>query len=273
MSEQDKPEKFTIILYPEYEELKRTVEKLRTELSMLVLERDELLYITCKNIEMVYLLKLGGLEYKAYELQCEAARLKRKLELMQIHINRQEEIDFKTIEITLDIEFREYQEKLDEQIHQVNDAIDRSKREILTDEESKELKKLYRSIVKALHPDMNPNLTEAQKQLFQNAVAAYKDCNLTALRIIADMLSDPDLPDDTEDAIALLKQEKERLENAIRTVQADIIKIKSEYPYTLKDIIDDDVKIEERRTELEKIIKAYQDVIKQYKKRIKELTR
>ena len=35
--------------------------------------------------------------------------------------------------------------------------------------------KLYRKIVKALHPDINPEVTEAQVQLFDNAVAAYKN--------------------------------------------------------------------------------------------------
>ena len=55
----------SVIYFPEFEQLKIEVEKLRTELSMLVQERDELLYVECKNIEMMYMLKLGALEYKA----------------------------------------------------------------------------------------------------------------------------------------------------------------------------------------------------------------
>ncbi len=42
-----------IIYYPDHEKLKAEVDKLRTELSMLVLERDELLLVECKNIEMM----------------------------------------------------------------------------------------------------------------------------------------------------------------------------------------------------------------------------
>ena len=57
-----------IILFPDFEALKKEVEKLRTEISMLLLERDELKLVVCKNIETAYMLALGSLEYKAYEL-------------------------------------------------------------------------------------------------------------------------------------------------------------------------------------------------------------
>ena len=50
---------YTIILFPEYVTLKAEVEKLRTEISMLLLERDELRLVVCKNIETSYMLALG----------------------------------------------------------------------------------------------------------------------------------------------------------------------------------------------------------------------
>lgn len=81
----------------------------------------------CKNIETNYMLKLGGLEYKAYEAQCEALRLKRKPELIQARKNRQEKIILSMIDAILDAEFAEYQAKLNEQIEKVNDALERNK--------------------------------------------------------------------------------------------------------------------------------------------------
>ena len=72
-----------VIIFPDFEKLKREIEKLRTELSMLLLEHDELQFVVCKNIETEYMLKLGGIEYKAYEAQCTALRLKRKIEIME----------------------------------------------------------------------------------------------------------------------------------------------------------------------------------------------
>ena len=156
-----------IIPFPDFQKLKEEIEKLRTELSMLVLERDELRFVICKNIEMEYMLKIGGLEYQAYEAECTFLRLKRKVELIQAKKNRQEKVILSVIEDALDHEFLEYQKRLDEQMDKMNDALERSKAEPLSEEESRELKILYRKVVKALHPDMNPEITDAQARLFE----------------------------------------------------------------------------------------------------------
>ena len=57
--EMDKKENKGIILFPEFEKIKEEVEKIRVELSMLLLERDELKFVICKNIETEYMLSLG----------------------------------------------------------------------------------------------------------------------------------------------------------------------------------------------------------------------
>ena len=41
---------------------------------------------------MQYMLSLGHLEYKEYELHCAILRLKRKIELIQTKKNRQEKV-------------------------------------------------------------------------------------------------------------------------------------------------------------------------------------
>ena len=239
-----------VIVFPDFEKLKSEVEKKRTELSMLLLERDELQFVICKNIETEYMLKLGSIEYKAYEAQCAALRLKRKIDLIQAKKNRQEKIIISAIEETLDEEFAEYQKQLDEQIDKVNAAIKRSKAEVLSDEENKELKKLYRKIAKALHPDINPDVSEAQVQLFDNAVSAYKSGDLGTLRIISEMVGNNPLPEQHKDAMTQLVEERERLEGLLESIRESIENIKSEYPYTMKDILEDTKKTEQKKQEL-----------------------
>ena len=206
-----------VIVFPNFEKLKSEVEKMRTELSMLLLERDELQFVICKNIETEYMLKLGSIEYKAYEAQCAALRLKRKIELIQAKKNRQEKVIISAIEETLDSEFAEYQKQLNEQIDKMNDALKRSKAEVLSDEDNKELKKLYRKIVKALHPDINPDVSEAQVQLFDNAVSAYKSGDLGTLRIIGEMVGNNPLPEQHKDAMTQLVEERERLQGLYKS--------------------------------------------------------
>ena len=262
-----------VIVFPDFEKLKSEVEKKRTELSMLLLERDELQFVICKNIETEYMLKLGSIEYKAYEAQCAALRLKRKIDLIQAKKNRQEKIIISAIEETLDEEFAEYQKQLDEQIDKVNAAIKRSKAEVLSDEENKELKKLYRKIAKALHPDINPDVSEAQVQLFDNAVSAYKSGDLGTLRIISEMVGNNPLPEQHKDAMTQLVEERERLEGLLESIRESIENIKSEYPYTMKDSLEDTKKTEQKKQELESVIEQYNELISIYKAKIEEMLR
>lgn len=262
-----------IILFPDFEKLKSEVERMRTELSMLLLERDELQFVICKNIETEYMLKLGSIEYKAYESQCTFLRLKRKIELIQAKKNRQEKIIISDIEETLDIEFAEYQKQLDEQIDKMNDALKRSKAEFLSDEDNRELKKLYRKIVKSLHPDINSNVSEAQLQLFDNAVSAYKNGDLETLRIIGEMVGNNPLPEQNKDAMTQLVEDRERLHGLLKSIRESIDNIKTEYPYTMKDIVEDTEKTEQKKQELESIIEQYNELIVILKTKIKEMLR
>ena len=260
-----------IILFPEFEQLKLEIEKLRTELSMLVLERDSLLLIECKNIETAYMLQLGSLEYKVYEAYCLYLRLKRKAELIQVRINRQEQIDLNTIDSHLDEEFAEYQASLNEQIKKMNDAIERHNAKPLSQEDTAEIKKLYRSIVKTLHPDLHPDFTDEKKELFHNAVKAYENGDLRTIQIISAMVLENDISDFQSDAIESLRQERERLISLIASIRNDILTIKSKYPYSMKEIIYDPSKLAEKKKELEELLKQYNEANQLLLTRIQEM--
>lgn len=260
-----------IILNLEYENLKNELLKKRTELSMLVLQRDELKYVICKNIETEYMLELGSLEYCLYQSECIIMRLKRKVELIQMRINRQEKIDVSAIDKLLDEQFREYQQKLEEKIKKMNEAIERGNGEVLTEQQAKELKKLYRAIVKALHPDLNPNVTKQQIKLFQNAVTAYKNGDLQTLRIINEMISNNHSEDDNTDNIEKMRDELIRLDRMISSINGDIEKIKSEYPYTMKDILFDKEQLNQRKEELKDNIDQCNELVSFYKTKIQNL--
>ena len=265
--------KTDIIIFPDFEKLKNEVEKIRTELSMLLLERDELQFVICRNIETAYMLKLGGLEYKAYEAQCTALRLKRKIELIQAKKNRQEKVVLSAIEETLKTEFAEYQKCLNEQIEKMNKALERSKCKVLTDEENRELKKIYRKIVKELHPDLNPDISAEKVQLFNNAVNAYKNGDLNALKIINEMVGDGMQPKQSKDAMTQLIEEKEHLLSLLKPIKDSIEDIKSKYPYNLKAIVESEKKTEQMRHELKHVLEQYNELIEIYKKTIDEMLR
>ena len=237
--------KGVIIPFPEFDKLKVEIEKLKTEISMLLLEKDELLLVICKNIEMEYMIAAGHLEYKAFELNCKVLRIKRKIDLLQAKKNRQEKILISQIEKILDDEFAEFEE----------------------------IKKLYHTIVKALHPDLHPEVTPAQLKLFQNAVEAYENGDLHGLRVINDLVSEPVISEHTENALSALIKDKERFMNTIKMIQEEIASINSSYPYTWKEILDDPQKLEQKQAELKEIISGLKEVYDIYEARLNEMLR
>ena len=260
-------------LFPEFDKLQIEVERMRTELSMLLLERDELQFVICRNIETQYMLKIGDIEYRVYEAQCAVLRLKRKLELIQSKQNRQEKIDIAEIENMLNKEFSDYQKKLDEQIEKMNEALRWNEATALSDNEEKKLKMLYHKLVKILHPDMNPQATDAQVELFEHALMAYQNGDLETMRLIDAMVGNGLQPEQSMNAIDQLKKEKQRLAELLDRVQKSVAKIKSEYPYTMKEVLEDEQKVQQIRQEYEDILDQYEEMVFLYRTKIEELLR
>ena len=260
-----------MIIFPEFAALRDEVRKLRTVLSILVLERDELRYVECPNIETAYLMKLGALEYQAFEAKCAYLRLKRKVELLQAKRNRQEKPDLKAIETQLDAEFADFREKLNEQIEKMNEAIRRNGLEVLSGDDTRELKRLYRRVVRALHPDLHPDISPEQLTLFHRAVEAYQNGDLATMRVIDAMASEPILPESEDDAMTALIREHDRLKGLLDSVRQSIQDIKADYPYTLKAILLDEAKVQARKTELETLLAQLRELCAYYQERIREL--
>ena len=247
-----------IIIFPEFDKIKNEIERLRIELSMLLLERDELQFVICRNIEAKYTLEFGSIEYRAYEAQCTALRLKRKIELIQAKRNRQEPVSIVAIEEILDQEFASYQKQLDERISKMNEALQWKESDALSESDS-------------LHSDMNPERTDAQRELFEHAVTAYKNGDLATLRMIDAMVGSETLVKQSGDTIEQLNEEKRRLQNLLKKIQESIAQIKTRYPYTMKEILEDEEKTEQLRQQYEEILGQYEERILFYRIKIEEM--
>ncbi len=258
-----------LIRLPAYDALKAELQVLRDELSAAILEQDDLLLQRCKNIEAAYLVRFGGLEYAAYEAECRCLRQKRKLELVIMKRNRQEHIDVGAMEDLLDREFKAYQRQLDEMIQHMNQALDRSRAETLSKADAALLKSLYRKIVKALHPDLHPELSEAKEGLFFRAVAAYQGGNLELMQAIFEMVRSDELHEEADSLHSYMK-EKELLTEKLEKVRARTAELQKTYPYTLKEFLDDEAKAAQRREELERLCHMYQAQAEDYQAQIKE---
>lgn len=83
--------------------------------------------------------------------------------------------------------------------------------------------------------------------MFVNAVQAYKNGDLNTLRIIGEMVGNSPLPEQHKDALTQLNEEKERLQHLFKAIRDSVEQIKSEYPYTMKEIIEDEEQTEQKK--------------------------
>lgn len=193
--------------------------------------------------------------------------------MIQAKKNRQEKIKMEVIEYKLDEEFADYKRKLDEKIGEINEALSRAKCEVLSEEDTKHLKKLYKNIVKRLHPDINPSVTDAEKELFYHATEAYKDGDLSSLQIIYDIVCTGDDIEGGNLSSKSLSDEVKRLEELVGQIQEDINLIKSTPPYVWKTYVEDEKKKREKLKSLENDLKSFEEAVRTQEEAIVDLMR
>ena len=211
----------SLIVHPE-------VKKLKEELSQLIFEYDNLYGHVCPVIERKYILEFGICEYKLYELELKIDKLKRKIQLIQIEINNGNEIDLNRIDEKINEEFEEYEKQIQVQLDEIN-YLENNIFDKLSADDAKKLKKLYRILVKKLHPDLNPNQTFFELNLFFRAVKCFEDGNLKGLESVAALLPDEQLEEVSE---------IDKLEELIREYKDKISDLKNDYPYNKKDLLE-----------------------------------
>lgn len=261
-----------IIISPEYLKLIEEIKQLKEDIASLYEEKDELIYHICRNIETEYMSKVGVLEYKLFEFQCKILRLKRKIELYQIKINRQEIPNENEIEKKLDDEYKEYEQKLNKMSNDLQDALNRKNYGILSEENSKELKSIYRKLIKKLHPDLNKEDGEKNKNLLLQVTHAYENGDLETLKnleLLTDEIAEKENVEMGE--LEELKQSKAKYEIIINGLLESIKKIKESFPYDKKEFLKSEILVQKRKEELENEMKMCREVYSNLENILKQL--
>ena len=126
-----------------------------------------------------------------------------------------------------------------------------------------------------MHPDVHPDPTPREKELLNQAHEAYKIGDLEKMRRIWEEIIGLDPPEDRfEDSAEGRKQLRELLKVLLlrcTLLEREILRIRSEYPYTMKSFLDDENAVEERRSELKKQIGDVREMDRQLAEHIERL--
>lgn len=140
---------------------------------------------------------------------------------------------------------------------------------------AQKIKRLYRKIVKRLHPDVHPNPSEHEKDLLNRAMKAFREGDLEQLERIWDELSGMDAPedtfDDTPEGREKLRELLAKLKARLKLLEREIEHIRSEFPYKLKAFLEDPEAVEEVRRGIQSRIDKVREMNRQLEAYINEL--
>ncbi len=228
------------------------IQDMTEELTRLILRRDELRFHVSADLRTEYMLKVGSKELAVWRKSVEYGKEKRRLSLIRSEINRGVEPDLELVEEQLEFEFQEYQKKIEKRVEEMKELLQRMDGEVMTEEETKEFKDMYYKIVKNIHPDVNPEVTEVETEFFHKAVDAYKRGDMDKMRAIYwNVIEDKDVVIPEKD----LKQK-------IMEVKADIDRIMHEFPFDKIDFLKDKEAVRERCEELDEMMRDYDEQLK-----------
>lgn len=241
------------IPHPDWVNLREICEALRSQIATALAERH-VLEASRTVVLGRYAEAFGERMTRLHELEIEAARLKREIELIQANLNAGREIDFDGIQDTLEAEFAEWQSKLEDEAREMEKqraVLDH----LLDPETSRELRRLYRVLVRRLHPDLNPDQSEASVELWHQVRLAHDFRDLGELQALDTLTNDDDagVPADSADSLRSFEAKlREQLENALQKM-ADLRKT---WPFDQLPLLNDKVATVDRQTELDGRIEA-----------------
>lgn len=286
--------------------IEEEIQRLRMVLASLTAERDELRCHICPELEARYAQAVGDLQIRIHLQEILIQEFRISIELARAALNREKVISREEIEDQVRRRYQTFHDRVGEERRKAERAkreqkererrqrqYERAWRDRYGGDAGKEAsredghakgkagrmpdaKELYRKLVKRLHPDMNPDGTEREKELFRRAVKAYQEGDIATLQEVYDEVFGDETAADTgwkarsyEELTAL----RDRLKEQIRLLQEEIRAIRESFPYSMKEMLDDPAAVAAKREELQRQISRNDEALKRLDGISKEIVR
>lgn len=231
---------FQIDVSPRKQQLKDEYERLQQEYSELVAKRDDLLQHEGPLLEALYMTTIGQLLYEELCLQQDIALLKYERDLLQAYENRGEEPDFEEILEKVEETAKTFNEKLkkeEEKRKKAKAFVEEHQEEQSKQKEADriELKAIYKRLVHRLHPDLHPEQTEWERELFLKVQEAYEKQDLNTLRQLEEELNSGMSSEEMDNETVEEWEERiQKLKDLISAIKEEITRIENGFPFTYR---------------------------------------
>lgn len=229
---------------------------------------NHMIQVEGPNIKSTYMMLVGQLEHRVFELKTEINRWKRRFTLKQAALNAGLKPDYLAIETELDKEFAEYLTQIKQHLQEIKEASLNFHAGRMSEEESTALRVAYLDAVKRLHPDINPGLPQAAVDLWNQIQKAYEDKDWDQVKFLAGLVDGvvSGKKDFTasKDGLEELKKECEKLAAKCAELAERTEKARSTVPFTYTVLLEDEEAVAERQNQLKAQISALEECVKEY---------
>ena len=250
------------IIHPEYVKYIYEVNKLRIKLAELITYRDSLRYHITKSLSIDYMLKIGVLEYKLLQIRNNIEKDKRIIELLT-----EKNITIDETNSIIKKEFLEQDCKIALMNEAVEKAISDSNQKVLSEKEIIELNTYYMPLVKDFSPEINYNISDDERLLFETIKEKYINGNILEMKKF-ERFEKSELYFDELDTYKL---EKIRLTNLLKKVNDENSSMKNMYPYTERLELLDENLFRRRKNAINKEISEQQIILDDLENQINKL--
>jgi len=224
-----------INLTEEQKLLNARCELLKSDFAELFVKKNDMLSFEENLLTALYLNNIGKKQYQLYCLGVDISKTKQRIELIQSYLTRNEYPDKKLIDNEIKTLFAEYQQKIETESLRLAAAMDYLKSEFLSAEDTNKIKDVFRLIVKKLHPDINPDVTIYEKDLFIKAQAAYELNDLSVLNEIVLSIRSEIMESSIMVAQLHVKEFAGQLEDNVRRLRKQIEELDKRFPFNLRE--------------------------------------
>ena len=257
----------SLTVNPENEKARSQLDKLSDEYSSLLLDYAQMTGTKKKNLETEYMMKIGRKEYELYSLNVSILQIRRKITIYQAAINEGNSVSEEEIEQIIAKEFAEYKGVLEEQQKAIQQAEKYFSAPTITNEEHIKLTKLYKSLVKKLHPDIHPNLPPAAANFLNSVINAYKSADIAELELLNDMANDilkgKEVDLEIHNSLELMQKQIENLKQKITDLKNKMKILEDKPPFCHQKLLCDPSAVLAKRKELEQQIDKHKSVLNQ----------